>query len=89
VTAALHPRLGVLSGGTGFFRTSEVTAVRRPVDIRRKFTHLRDEAGVAMVEYSLIIALIAVVAFGLVGAVGDATIDLYTDIRDAIDSRVL
>ena len=39
-----------------------------------------------MVEYALILVLIAVVAFGIVGAVGDATLDLYTDIGDAIDA---
>ena len=37
-----------------------------------------------MVEYALILALIAVVAFGLVGAVGDATVDLYSDITDVV-----
>ena len=37
-----------------------------------------------MVEYSLILALVAVVAFGLVGAVGNETVDLYTKIGDAI-----
>ena len=39
-----------------------------------------------MVEYALILVLIAVVAFGIVGAVGDATLDLSTDIGDAIDA---
>ena len=41
-----------------------------------------------MVEYSLILALIAVVAFGLVGAVGDAAVDLYTEAADAIHTML-
>jgi Flp pilus assembly pilin Flp len=76
--------LGVLSGGTGFFRTSEVTAVRQPAHPKRRIIDPRQERGTAMVEYSLILALIAVVAFGLVGAVGNETVDLYTKIGDAI-----
>jgi Flp pilus assembly pilin Flp len=79
----------VLSGGTGFFRTNEVTAVRRPAHprLRHPLGHtieLRDERGTAMVEYSLILALVAVVAFGLVGAVGQETLDIYTRIGNAI-----
>jgi Flp pilus assembly pilin Flp len=68
----------------GFFRTSEVTAVRQPAHPKRRIIDPRDERGTAMVEYSLILALIAVVAFGLVGAVGNETVDLYTKIGDAI-----
>jgi Flp pilus assembly pilin Flp len=74
----------VLSGGTGFFRTSEVTAVRRSAHPKGRIIDPRDERGVAMVEYSLILALVAVVAFGLVGAVGSETLDIYTKIGDAI-----
>lgn len=48
------------------------------------FPRIRDEGGVAMVEYALILFLIAVVAFGLVGAVGNATLDLYSDIGNAV-----
>jgi Flp pilus assembly pilin Flp len=89
VAAALHLRLGVLSGGTGFFRTNEVTAVRRPAHPRHLHPtghtiELRDERGTAMVEYSLVLALVAVVAFGLVGAVGQETLDIYTRIGNAI-----
>jgi Flp pilus assembly pilin Flp len=85
----LFIRLEVSSGGpTGSYRTREVTAVAALAKRRWKFTHYHDERGAAMVEYSLIVALIAVVAFGLVGAVGDATVDLYTETRDAIHALI-
>jgi Flp pilus assembly pilin Flp len=57
--------------------------VRRPTKTEN-FPDCRGESGVAMTEYALILALITVVAFGLVGAVGDATVDLYTDIADVV-----
>jgi Flp pilus assembly pilin Flp len=84
MTAALHPARSVERRSTGSYRTEEVTAVRARADTRRNFSHLRDARGQAMVEYALILALIAVIAFGLVGAVGDATVDLYTDIGNEI-----
>lgn len=76
--------LGMLSGGTGSLRTREVTAVLRPAHRTGQDIHYRDEAGQAMVEYALIVALVAVVAFGLVGAVGQETLDIYTRIGNAI-----
>jgi Flp pilus assembly pilin Flp len=39
-----------------------------------------------MVEYSLLLALVALVAFSLASAVGADTLDLYTRIGDAIDA---
>jgi len=74
----------VSSGGTGSFRTREVTAVRRPAHPIWHVIQNRDERGTAMVEYSLILALVSVVAFGLVGAVGNETLDIYTRIGNAI-----
>jgi Flp pilus assembly pilin Flp len=44
----------------------------------------RDERGVAMVEYSLLLALVALVAFALASVVGADTLDLYTQIGNAI-----
>lgn len=72
------------SGGTGSFRTREVTAVRRAAHLIGHTIQYREERGTAMVEYSLILALVAVVAFGLVGAVGNETLDIYTKIGNAI-----
>jgi Flp pilus assembly pilin Flp len=41
-----------------------------------------------MVEYSLLLALVALLGFGLAGAVGADTLDLYTQIGDAIHELV-
>jgi Flp pilus assembly pilin Flp len=46
----------------------------------------RDESGVAMVEYSLILALVTLVAFSVASVVGADALDLYTQIGNVIHS---
>lgn len=82
MAAALHPARSVERRSNGSYRIKEITAVRVQTDSTPN--DFRDERGQAMIEYSLILALVAVVAFGLVGAIGIDTNNLYTGIRDAI-----
>jgi Flp pilus assembly pilin Flp len=82
VAAALHPARSVERRSNGSYRTKEITAVRVHTDITPN--DFRDERGQAMIEYSLIVALVTVVAFGLVGAIGIDTSNLYAGIRDEI-----
>jgi pilus assembly protein Flp/PilA len=46
----------------------------------------REERGQGLVEYSLILALISIVAIVLMKAIGDNIKDVLTTVRDALDS---
>ena len=80
-----HPEVERRSGSP---TALESLAVRTPAKTFGDLPLHRDERGNAMTEYALILALIAVVAFGLVGAVGDATLDLYTDISNVVHDLI-
>lgn len=47
---------------------------------------LKDEEGQGMTEYALILALIAVVVIGILGALGTSVSDVFTTISGAIDA---
>ncbi len=49
---------------------------------------LRTERGAAMVEYSLLIALIAVIAIGAVAVFGDQVSESFSDINSGIDEGI-
>jgi Flp pilus assembly pilin Flp len=55
--------------------------VRRPQELRRR---LQMEEGQALVEYALLISLIAVVAFGAVDAFGLGVSSLYSKINSVV-----
>lgn len=46
---------------------------------------LKDESGQGMVEYALIIALIAVVVIAVVAALGTSISDVFTQSSDELD----
>lgn len=46
----------------------------------------REERGQGLVEYSLILALISIVAIVLMKAIGSNIKDVLTTVRDALDS---
>ena len=62
----------------------ESLAVRHPANPPGELPRHRDENGQGMVEYALILFLVAIVGLALVGAVGEDTLDLYTDISNAV-----
>lgn len=47
---------------------------------------LRDEEGATMVEYGLMVALIAVAAMGAVGLLGDSISGMFGDVQTEIDA---
>lgn len=49
---------------------------------------LRDEEGQAMVEYGLIIALIAIVVIAALAIVGEKIRDLFKDAADTIPAEI-
>lgn len=49
---------------------------------------LKDESGQGMVEYALIIALIAVVVIAVVAALGTSISDVFTGSSEALDNAV-
>jgi len=44
----------------------------------------KQQAGVTMIEYALIAALISVVAIGMLTPIGDAVLTKFTAVRDAL-----
>ncbi len=44
----------------------------------------RDERGATAVEYGLILALVFLAMVGAVQTVGTETIDMWTDVKDAV-----
>ena len=46
----------------------------------------RDEEGATMIEYALMLALIAIICFGAVQLVGTNTSNLYNDSADKIQA---
>lgn len=58
--------------------------MRTRADITPNSIDRRDERGAAMVEYSLLLALVALVAFSVASAVGADALNLYTQIGNAI-----
>jgi Flp pilus assembly pilin Flp len=73
---------------TGSYGTEKATAVREPAVRTWKFTRYRDEQGTALVEYSLLLGLIALLAIPFLAAIGTDTLDLYDAIKDAIQSAL-
>lgn len=45
---------------------------------------LRDESGATMVEYGIMVALIAAIAVGTVGILGGSTKGAFSDTNDAL-----
>ena len=45
----------------------------------------REEEGASMVEYALLVALIAVVVLAALGPLGEAIRDLFNDVKGNID----
>lgn len=52
----------------------------------RKF--FKDESGQGMVEYALIIALIAIVVIAVLAALGGSITDVFKDSSEALDNAV-
>jgi len=52
--------------------------------MKRLFHTLRDEDGVTMVEYGVMLALIALVLLGSVALVGDKTAGLWSGIQSSL-----
>lgn len=46
---------------------------------------LRDESGATMVEYGIMVALIAAIAIGIVGTLGGNVRDAFTDVNTALE----
>lgn len=46
----------------------------------------QDERGASLVEYALLVALIAVVCVGAVSALGGKTNDKFTEVSDSLDA---
>jgi len=44
----------------------------------------RDQAGVTMIEYALIAALVSVVAISILSALGGKVINLFTTVNNAL-----
>lgn len=54
--------------------------------IQSAYMALRDERGASLVEYALLVALIAVVCIAAVTLLGSAAEDKFSSIASAIDS---
>jgi pilus assembly protein Flp/PilA len=52
--------------------------------IKKLMNFFKDEEGATMVEYGLMVALIAVVCIGAVTALGGSLSDIFQQISDAI-----
>lgn len=45
---------------------------------------LRDQDGQAMVEYTIILALVSIAAIAMIGLVGDQVLNAFTAVRDSL-----
>ena len=56
--------------------------------IREMMKSLKKETGATMVEYALVVGLIAIVAIGALSSLGESISNAFTNVSENIDSAL-